>query len=75
MLAAGLGLGLVVGLGLVGLTSTLVAYLHVGSERLLAGFDALSRVPRTRAPEESADYAFTRILKGFQQILKLLGVS
>ena len=42
MLAAGLGLGLVVGLGLAGLTSTLAAALHVGSERLLAGFDALS---------------------------------
>ena len=44
MLTAGLGLGLVVGLGLAGLTSTLVAALHVGSERLLAGFDALSGV-------------------------------
>ena len=44
MLAAGLGLGLVVGLGLAGLTSALVAALHVGSARLLAGFDALSRV-------------------------------
>ena len=55
MLAAGLGLGLVVGLGLAGLTSTLVAALHVGSERLLAGFDALSGVPHARAPEESAD--------------------
>ena len=42
MLAAGLGLGLVVGLSLAELTSTLVAALHVGSERLLAGFDALS---------------------------------
>ena len=41
MLAAGLGLGLMVGLCLAGLTSTLVAALHVGSERLLAGFDAL----------------------------------
>ena len=40
----GLGLGLVVGLGLAGLSSTLVAALHVGSERLLAGFDALSGV-------------------------------
>ena len=55
MLAAGLGLGLVVGLGLAGLTSTLVAALHVGSERLLAGFDALSGVSHARAPEESAD--------------------
>ena len=55
MLAAGLGLGLVVGLGLAGLTSILVTALHVGSERLLAGFDALSGVPRARAPEESAD--------------------
>ena len=58
MLAAGLGLGLVVGLGLAGLTSTLVAALHVGSERLLAGFDALSGVPHARAPEESADSWF-----------------
>ena len=56
MLAAGLGLGLVAGLGSAGLTSTLVAALHVGSERLLAGFDALSGVPHARAPEESADY-------------------
>ena len=53
MLAAGLGLGLVVGLA--GLTSTLVTALHVGSERLLAGFDALSGVSHARAPEESAD--------------------
>ena len=53
MLAAGLSLGLVVGLSLFGLTSTLVAALHVGSERLLAGFDALSGVPHGRAPEES----------------------
>ena len=52
MLAAGLGLGLVAGFGLAGLT---VAALHVGSERLLAGFDALSGVPHARAPEESAD--------------------
>ena len=42
MLAAGLGLELVVGSGLAGLTSTLVAALHVDSERLLAGVDALS---------------------------------
>ena len=55
MLAAGLGSGLVIGLGLDGLTSTLVAALHVGSGRLLAGFDALSGVPHARAPEESAD--------------------
>ena len=57
MLAAGLGLGLglVVGLGLAGLTSTLVAALHVGLERLLAGFDALSGVSHARAPQESAD--------------------
>ena len=55
MLAAGLRLGLVVGLGLAGLTSTLVAALHVGSERVLVGFDALSGVSRARAPEESAD--------------------
>ena len=54
MLEAGLGLGLVVGLGLAGLTSTLVAALHVGSERLLAGLDDLSGVPHARAPE-SAD--------------------
>ena len=58
MLAAGLGVGLVVGLGLAGLTSTLVAALHVGSERLLAGFDALPGVPHARAPEESADSLF-----------------
>ena len=44
MPAAGLGLGFIVGLGLAGLTLTLVAALHVGSERLLAGFDALSGV-------------------------------
>ena len=44
MLAAGSGLGLVAGVGLAGLTSTLVAAVHVGSERLLAGFDALSGV-------------------------------
>ena len=44
MLAAGLGLVPVAGLGLAGLTSTLVAALNVGSERLLAGFDALSGV-------------------------------
>ena len=44
MLAAALRLGLEVGLGLAGLTSTLVDALHVGSERLLAGFDALSGV-------------------------------
>ena len=49
MLAAGLSLGLVVGLGLAGLTSTLVAALHVGSERLLAGFDDLSGVWHARA--------------------------
>ena len=55
MLAAGLSLGLVAGLGLAGLTSTLVAALHVGSERLLAGFDDLSGVPHARAPEECAD--------------------
>ena len=55
MLAAGLGLGLVAGLGLAGLTSTLVAALHVGSERLRAGFDALCGVSHARAPEESAD--------------------
>ena len=41
MLAAGLGSGLVAGLGFARLTSTLVAALHVGSERLLADFDAL----------------------------------
>ena len=46
MLAAGLGLGLMVGLGLA---------LQVGSEKSLAGFDALSGVSRARAPEESAD--------------------
>ena len=55
MLAAVLSLGLVVGLGLAGLTSTPVASLHVGSGRLLAGFDALSGVPRARAPEDSTD--------------------
>ena len=58
MLAAGLSLGLVVGMGLAGLTSTLVAALHVGSARLLAGFDALSGVPHARAPEESAVHGF-----------------
>ena len=42
MLAAGLSLGRVAGLSLAGLTSTLVAAVHIGSERLLAGFDALS---------------------------------
>ena len=56
MLAAGLGLGLVVGLGIAGLTSTLVAALHVDSERLLAGFDALSGVSHARVPDESADF-------------------
>ena len=55
MLAAGLGLGLVAGLGLAGLTSTLVAALHVGSERLLADFDALFGFRHSRAPDESAD--------------------
>ena len=58
MLAAGLVLVLVVGLGLLGLTSTPVAALYVGSERLLAGFDALSGVSHARAPEESADLCF-----------------
>ena len=51
MLAAGLGSGLVVGLGLAGLTSTPVAALH---ERLLAGFYALSGSPHARALEKSA---------------------
>ena len=37
------------------LTSTLAPALHVGSERLLAGFDVLSGVPHVRAPEDSAD--------------------
>ena len=32
--------------------------LNVGSERLLAGFDALSGVPHARPPEESADSWF-----------------
>ena len=45
-------------LSLAGLTSTLVAALHVGSERLLAGFDALSGGSHARAPEESADAWF-----------------
>ena len=58
MLAAGLGLVLVAGCGLAGLTSTLVAALHVGSDRLLAGFDALSGVPHAQAREESADSGF-----------------
>ena len=58
MLAAGVGLGLVVGLGLARLTSTLVAALHVGSETMLAGVDALSGVPHARAPEESTDSWF-----------------
>ena len=44
MLAASLSVGLVAGLSLTGLKSILVAALHVGSERLLAGFDALSGV-------------------------------
>ena len=44
-----------VGLGLVGLASTLVAALHFGLERLLTGFDALSGVSHSRAPEGSAD--------------------
>ena len=54
MLAAGSGLGLAVGSGLAGLTSTLVVSLHVGSENLLASFDASLGVSRARAPEESA---------------------
>ena len=54
MLAAGLSLGLAVGSGLAGLTSTLVVTLHVGSESLLASFDASFGVSRARAPEESA---------------------
>ena len=33
-----------------------MAALHVGSERLLAGFDALSGVSHARALEESADF-------------------
>ena len=41
MLAAGLSSGLVAGLSFARLTSTLMAALHVGSERLLADFDAL----------------------------------
>ena len=45
-----------VGLGLAGLTSTMVAALHGGSEKLLAGFDALSGVSHARAPEESANF-------------------
>ena len=44
MLAAGLSLGLVAGLSFARLTSTLVAALHVGSERLLTDFDALSGI-------------------------------
>ena len=32
-----------------------MAALHVGSERLLAGFDAVSGVPHARRPEGSAD--------------------
>ena len=55
MLAAGFGLGIVAGLGLAWVTSTLVAALHVGSEWLLAGFDALPGVSHARAPEELAD--------------------
>ena len=43
------------GLVLAGLTSFLVAALHVGSNRLLAGFDTLSGDPHARAPEEFAD--------------------
>ena len=41
MLAAGLSLGLVADLGFARLTSTLGAALHVGSEKLLAVFNAL----------------------------------
>ena len=41
MLVAGLSLGLVAGLSFARLTSTLGAALHVGSDRLLAVFDAL----------------------------------
>ena len=58
VLAAGLSLGLVFGVGLVGLTSTLVVALHLGSERLLVGFDDLFGVPHARALEESADSWF-----------------
>ena len=58
MLAAELSLGPVVGVSLAGLTSTPVASLHVGSEKLLAGFDALSGVPHARASAELADSWF-----------------
>ena len=51
---------LAAGLGLAGLTSALVAALHVGSERLLAGFDALSGVPHARRLEWSADFGQKR---------------
>ena len=48
-------------------TSTLVSALHVGSERLLAGFDALSGVSHGRAPEDSADFFFTQRTKSLTQ--------
>jgi len=41
-----------------------MAALHVGSERLLAGFDALSGVSHARRLEGSADL-YTRDLPGF----------
>ena len=67
MLAAGFGLGLVAGLGLAGLTASLVAALHDGSERLLAGFHALSGVLHARAPEESAVLCISLIYDGTNQ--------
>ena len=56
MLAAGFGSVLVAGLGSAGITSTLVTALHVGLERLLAGFDASSVISHARAVEASADF-------------------
>ena len=67
MLAAELSLGPVVGVSLAGLTSTPVASLHVGSEKLLAGFDALSGVPHARAPESADLESFCR-----QGVIKIL---
>ena len=54
MPAASLSLVLVAGVGLAGLTSTLVSALHVGSAKLLAGY-ALSGDSHVRDPKKSAD--------------------
>ena len=56
------------GLRLAGLTSTLLAALHVGLERLLASFNALSRISQFRVSGESADLDFMlRRKQGIQQ--------